>query len=112
MKERWEGFGWRKKGFLWEEEENLVFEVLMKNEAVLAWDDTEKGRFREDYFDPVIILTVKHKPWALRYIPILHGLRCKRALLSCWRFVLVLSYRLSFIRCHSHCSQYLYSVAS
>ena len=47
----------------------------MKNEAVLAWDDTEKGRFREDYFNPVIIPTVEHEPWGLRNIPIPHGLR-------------------------------------
>ena len=74
-KERWEAFGLREKGFLWEEEVNLVFEVLMKNEGALAWDDTEKGRFREDYFDPVVIPTVEHEPWALRNIPIPHGLR-------------------------------------
>ena len=47
----------------------------MKNEVVLAWDDTEKGRFREDYFNPVIIPTVEHELWALRNIPIPHGLR-------------------------------------
>ena len=31
-------------GFLWEEE-NLVFEVLVKNEGALAWEDAERGRF-------------------------------------------------------------------
>ena len=40
-KERWEAFGWRRTGFLWEEEEKLVFEVLIKNEEVLAWEDAE-----------------------------------------------------------------------
>jgi hypothetical protein len=74
-KERWEAFEWRKKVFLWGEEENLVFEVLMKNEKALAWEDTERGRFREDYFDPVVILTVEHELWALKNIPIPHGLR-------------------------------------
>ena len=75
MKERWEAFQLRQKGFLWEEEVNLVFEVLMRNEEALAWDDTEKGKFREDYFDPVVIPTVEHEPWALKNIPIPHGLR-------------------------------------
>ena len=75
MKERWEAFGWRRTGFLWEEEEKLVFEVLMKNEGALAWEDAERGRFREDYFDPVIIPTIEHEPWALKNIPIPHGLR-------------------------------------
>ena len=54
---------------------NLAFEMLMKNEAALAWEDMERGRFREDYFNPVIIPTVEHEPWALRNIPILHGLQ-------------------------------------
>ena len=53
---------------------NLVFEMLMTNEAVLAWDDSERGKFWEDYFDPVVIQTIEHEPWALRNIPIPHGL--------------------------------------
>ena len=65
----------KEKGFLWEEEINLVFEVLMKNERALAWDDTEKGRFWEDYFDSVVMPTVEHEPWALKNILIPHGLR-------------------------------------
>ena len=74
MKERWEAFQLQQKGFLWEEEVNLVFEVLMRNEEALAWDDMEKGKFREDYFAPVVIPTVKHEPWVLKNIPIPHGL--------------------------------------
>ena len=74
MMERWAAFGLKEKGFLWEEEVNLVFEMLMKNEAALAWDDLERGKFREDYFDPVVIPTIEHELWALRNIPILHGL--------------------------------------
>ena len=74
MKERWEVFGWRRTGFLWEKEEKLVFEVLMKNEEALAWEDVERGRFRDDYFYLVVIPTVEHEPWALKNIPILHGL--------------------------------------
>ena len=47
----------------------------MKNERALAWDDTEKGRFWEDYFDSVVMPTVEHEPWALKNILIPHGLR-------------------------------------
>ena len=72
-KERWEVFRWRMTGFLWEEE-NLVFEVLVKNEGALAWEDAERGRFCEDYFDPVVIPTIEHEPWALKNIPIPHRL--------------------------------------
>jgi hypothetical protein len=45
---------------------NLAVEVLMKNEGALAWEDTEKGRFRENYFNPVVIPTIEHEPWALK----------------------------------------------
>ena len=54
-------------------------EVLMKNEGALAWDDTEKGRFHKDYFDPMVIPTVEHELWALRNISIPHGL-CKEVI--------------------------------
>jgi len=57
-KERWEAFQLKETGFLWEEEVNLVFDVLMKNKQALTWDDLEKGRFWEDYFDPVVIPTI------------------------------------------------------
>ncbi|KAF8579610.1 hypothetical protein K439DRAFT_1523989 [Ramaria rubella] len=75
MKERWEALGIQQKGFLLEEEVKLAFELLMKNELALAWDDSEKGRFSKEYFDPIVVLTIEHKPWALKNIPIPHGLR-------------------------------------
>jgi hypothetical protein len=37
-------------------------------------DDTEKGRFRTDFFPPVEIPTVEHEPWVLRNIPIPPGM--------------------------------------
>ena len=51
-----------------------MFEVLVKNEGALAWEDAERGRFCEDYFDPVVIPTIEHEPWALKNIPIPHRL--------------------------------------
>ena len=53
----------------------MAFDVLLKNEMALAWDDTEKGRFRDDYFAPITVPTVEHEPWSLKNIPIPHGLR-------------------------------------
>jgi len=37
---------------------------------VIAWDQTERGNFRKDYFEPIIIPTVPHTPWVERNIPI------------------------------------------
>ena len=45
-------------------------QILLNNEMGLAWDETEKGRFQEDYFPPVIIPTIEHTPWVHRQPPI------------------------------------------
>ena len=73
-KERWEALRVGKDGFLWEEEVRLAFAVLKNNEEGLAWTEAEKGRFRDDYFDPVKIPTIEHEPWAERNYPIPPGL--------------------------------------
>jgi hypothetical protein len=39
-----------------------------------AWNDSERGHFREDFFPPVEIPTIAHEPWVLRNIPIHPGL--------------------------------------
>jgi hypothetical protein len=39
-----------------------------------AWDDLERGRFREDFFPPVVMPVVEHKPWVLRNMPIPPGI--------------------------------------
>ena len=61
--------------FLSEEERKLAFQVLINNEMALAWDESECGTFREDYFEPVVIPTIEHEPWALKNIPIPPGLK-------------------------------------
>ncbi|KIK32843.1 hypothetical protein CY34DRAFT_100673, partial [Suillus luteus UH-Slu-Lm8-n1] len=61
--------------FLWHEERKLAAHVLTLNETALAWDETEKGRFRNDYFPPVIIPTIEHTPWVHRQPPIPPGIR-------------------------------------
>ncbi|KAG0701247.1 hypothetical protein DFH29DRAFT_1000435 [Suillus ampliporus] len=63
MQDRIEELGIFQNEFLWPEEQKLVAHVLTNNELALAWDETEKGRFRDDYFPPVIIPTIEHIPW-------------------------------------------------
>ncbi|TFY76788.1 hypothetical protein EWM64_g7225 [Hericium alpestre] len=43
----------------------------------LAWCEAEKGRFCDEYFDPVVIPTVEHVPWAHKNIPIPNGIMDK-----------------------------------
>ena len=42
--------------------------------AGFAWSDQERGHFCKDFFPPIEILTIPHKPWAQRNIPILPGI--------------------------------------
>lgn len=53
-----------KDKFLWPEEK-LVHYIIKIHEEAFAWDETEKGKFSDKYFDPVVIPTVEHIPWAL-----------------------------------------------
>ena len=55
---------------LWPKEQNLTAQVLLLNELGLAWDESEKGRFRDEYFNPVVIPTVEHTPWVHQRPPI------------------------------------------
>jgi len=63
-----------KKNFLWPEEHKLAAHVLSNNKLALAWDESEKGRFQEDYFPPIIIPTIEHTPWADQQPPIPPGI--------------------------------------
>lgn len=60
--------------FLYPAELRLVQWVLAENERALAWDESEKGRFKDSYFDPVVIPTIEHIPWQQRNIPIPPGI--------------------------------------
>ena len=60
--------------FLLPEERKLVHHLVMEQNRAFAWDDTERGRFREDFFPPVVIPTIEHKPWVYRNIPIPPGI--------------------------------------
>ena len=60
--------------FLLPEERKLVHHFMMLQSYGFAWEDSERGRFREDFFPPVDIPVVPHKPWVLKNIPIPPGL--------------------------------------
>ncbi|KDR71201.1 hypothetical protein GALMADRAFT_19354, partial [Galerina marginata CBS 339.88] len=60
--------------FLLPEERKLVHHFMMEQNRAFAWDDTERGQFREDFFPPVVIPTVEHTPWVYKNIPIPPGL--------------------------------------
>ncbi|KAG2072450.1 hypothetical protein BDR04DRAFT_971323, partial [Suillus decipiens] len=62
--ERMDELGIFQNSFLWPEEWKLTVQILTNNEPALAWDESEKGRFRDDYFPPIIIPTIEHVPWA------------------------------------------------
>ena len=75
--ERLDSLGVMTNRFLWPEERKLVAQVLCNNKLGLAWDESEKGRFRDDYLLPVVIPTIEHTPWVHRQPPISLGIHDK-----------------------------------
>jgi hypothetical protein len=61
-------------GFLLPEERKLLHHFMMLHQDAFAWNDTERGHFREDFFPPIEIPVVPHKPWVQRNIPIPPGI--------------------------------------
>ena len=62
------------EGFLWPAERRLMHHFMSLQNEGFAWDDSERGRFREDFFPPVMMPVVEHKPWVLRNMPIPPGI--------------------------------------
>ena len=60
--------------FLLAEERKLMHHFMMQQSHGFAWDDSERGSFREDFFPPVDIPVIPHRPWVLKNIPIPPGL--------------------------------------
>jgi RNase H-like domain found in reverse transcriptase/Integrase zinc binding domain len=58
------------EGFLWPEEEKLFIMVFTNNEKALAFEDSERGTLRRDYFSDYIMPVIEHVPWADPQIPI------------------------------------------
>ena len=49
--------------FLWSEERKLMHWLVAEQNEAFAWDDTERGKFKEEFFPPIEIPTVAHIPW-------------------------------------------------
>ena len=60
--------------FLLPEERKLMHHFMMLQSYGFAWEDSERGRFREDFFPPIDMPVIPHKPWVLKNIPIPPGL--------------------------------------
>jgi transposase InsO family protein len=52
-----------KSGFLWPQETRIAEDVLLRREGSLAFDETEKGRFSDEYFSGYKIPVIPHEPW-------------------------------------------------
>ncbi|EGN98277.1 hypothetical protein SERLA73DRAFT_55652, partial [Serpula lacrymans var. lacrymans S7.3] len=62
-------------GFLWPEEEKLFAHIMILNQRSLAFEETDRGTFREDYFSPYVIPVLPHVPWEYKNIPIPPGIK-------------------------------------
>ena len=63
-----------KGDFLLLEERKLMHHFMMEQSHSFAWDDSERGRFCEDFFPPIDIPVMPHKPWVQKNIPVPLGL--------------------------------------
>jgi hypothetical protein len=61
-------------GFLLDEERVLLHHFMMLHQDAFAWNDSERGHFREDFFPPINMPVVPHIPWVQRNIPIPPGI--------------------------------------
>ena len=61
-------------GFLWPEEEKLFVQVMVLNEAALAFEETDRRTLCEGYFSPYIMPTIPHTAWEEKNIFISPGL--------------------------------------
>ena len=60
--------------FFWPPERHLLHSFMMIHNDAFAWNNSECGHFREDFFPPVDIPVIPHKPWIQCNIPIPPGL--------------------------------------
>ena len=61
-------------GFLWPAEQDLLHYFMIIHNNAFAWETSEQGHIQEDFFSPVDIPVVPHKPWVQCNIPIPPGL--------------------------------------
>lgn len=56
--------------FLLPEERRLLHHFVSLHDKAFAWDDTERGRFKEEFFPPIEFPVIPHTPWVEKNIPI------------------------------------------
>lgn len=56
--------------FLTPDERKLMHWMISEHNEAFAWDDTERGKFKEEFFPPIEIPTVAHVPWVERHFKI------------------------------------------
>src|SRR6202142_103222 len=60
--------------FLLPDERALLHHFICKQNEGFAWDDSERGSFRTDFFPPIDFPVVPHTPWVEKNIPIPPGI--------------------------------------
>ncbi|PFH49269.1 hypothetical protein AMATHDRAFT_100816, partial [Amanita thiersii Skay4041] len=60
--------------FLRPEERKLMHNFMMLQNQGFAWEDSERGSFKKEFFPPVEIPTINHMPWVQQNIPIPPGI--------------------------------------
>jgi hypothetical protein len=51
-----------------------MHDFIRNHETGFAWNDKERGTFREDFFPPIDFPVIPHTPWVERNIPIPPGI--------------------------------------
>lgn len=62
------------EGFLWPEERKLMHQFMRIHQNGFTWSDNERGHFREEFFPPIEMPTIPHKPWVVKNLPIPPGI--------------------------------------
>ena len=73
-KERQEKFNEANPEFLWPSKRHLLHYFMMVHNDAFTWDTLERGHFRDDFFPPINIPVIPHKPWVQQNIPIPPGM--------------------------------------
>ena len=61
-------------GFLLPIEHALLHHFMCLHQDGFAWNNSERGHFREGFFPPIEMPVIPHMPWVLRNIPIPPGI--------------------------------------
>lgn len=69
-RQRLDALSLNQNGFLNLKEVQIFEHILLQNEKAIAFDESEKGQFRDDYFSPHIFPTIDHVPWTESAVPI------------------------------------------